>query len=129
MCSFKFWTCNNNLIFCFISMFIFSAFSNIVHKTLYFTLMISDDTYFGSHPPPPPPLQEKTSKCAMFHSTCLSCFQKQILRPLFPWLVSVYNPCGCTCNRIFFFFNWIFPSTSLLENKVMGWLEIYLLKT
>lgn len=127
----NFWTCNNIWIICFyISMFLFC---------LHFLTYIAKDPYLHIHDfrryiicsPTLPFPRKKTSKCAMFYSSCLSCFLKQILRPVFPWLISVWKLFGYTCiyQVDYFFFNLIFPFTSILGNRVMRWLEIYLLKT
>lgn len=115
-CSFKFWTCSNLIIFLLYLGVYFSAFSNFVQKTLYFSFMISGDR-FNLVPPPPLHLSKKKKTIKMcFYSTCLSCFWKQILRPLFPWLISVDVP----GRLIYFFFNCIYPFISLLGNKLFG---------
>lgn len=64
-CSFKFWTCSNLIIFLLYLGVYFSAFSNFVQKTLYFSFMISGDR-FNLVPPPPLHLSKKKtpSKCA-----------------------------------------------------------------
>lgn len=100
----NFWTCNNIWIFCFyISMFLYC-----LHFLTYCKRPLPSHPWFQTiHNLPPPIPRKKTSKCAMLYSSCLSCSQKQILRPVFPWLISVWKLFGYTCIYqvdYFFFF-------------------------
>lgn len=96
-CSFKFWTCSNLIIFCSISVFIFLHFLTLCERpcTSHSWFQAIDLIWFY---PLPSILPRKKPIKMCFYSTCLSCFWKQILRPLFPRLISVAVP-----GRLIFF--------------------------
>lgn len=85
------------LFFCSISVFIFLHFLTLCERPCTSHSWFQAIDLIWYHPLPSIFPRKKPIKMC-FYSTCLSCFWKQILRPLFPWLISVDVP-----GRFFFF--------------------------